>query len=309
MTQQHVDNLNNALAEAMEYWPVGLLKDEWCALRRLETVDSVSVNIPDEIANIPTLQTLDIRNVWNMSDYVWWMQNLRYLYLNGDGVIKPYTLPNTVASLINLEELTLGFDITNISNLWSISNLRQLSLKTNQMINLSDLNGLSTLEDLSLSWNLSVNFVGVNLPVLNRLSTNNTNINNLTWIDNLTSLTSLSINYANLSDISALSGLNNLSSIFLRWSNVSDITPISTLRNLRTIYIQANNITNISSLDLLWTHPGWSTRSFHLDCSEITTPATKEGDFYRSIGRYVYCYTDWSNTRTSVRSYSTPIFQ
>ena len=102
--------------------------------------------------------------------------------------------------------------IKNISALSNLTNLKVLSLKSNEITDISALRGLTNLTELYLDSN---------------------QINDISALSNLTSLTDLNLSYNQISDISALSGLKNITKLYIYNNPIRDYSPVKDL-NLTT---------------------------------------------------------------------------
>ena len=86
------------------------------------------------------------------------------------------------------------------------------------------------------------------MATLTRLNASNSNIIDLTGLENAINLTSLYLGNNSISDISVLAGLINLTSLYLGNNSVSDISAVAGLINLRRLNLDNNSISELSAL-------------------------------------------------------------
>ena len=118
-------------------------------------------------------------------------------------------------------------NISDLSALSGLTNLRSLNLFLTNISDLSALSGLTNLTELDLS--------GTNISDLSALS----GLTNLTWLD---------LSVTNISDLSALSGLTNLTELDLFLTNISDLSALAGLTDLERLYLSETNISDLSAL-------------------------------------------------------------
>ncbi|EHK4067815.1 leucine-rich repeat domain-containing protein [Listeria monocytogenes] len=164
------------------------------------------------------LNTITEFNDWENGDQIW---------VNG------VTNLSGIEHLINLTYLTgiSNGQISDISALSGLTNLKYLSLSGNQISDISALSGLTNLKYLDLN--------------SNQIS----DVSPLAGLTNLTTYLGLMRNQ--ISDISALSGLINLRKLHLDRNQISDISPVSGMTRLLHLNADYNQISDISSLSSL----------------------------------------------------------
>ena len=172
---------------------------------------------------------------------------------------------------VNLTELNLGSNnITDISPLFNLINLRVLHLYGNGLsdwpqlqrltglvslnlgycdnLDLSVVSSLSNLTDLNLPGNGITDVSPLsNLPKLERLSLFDNRIKDVS-LTGLPNLKELDLRYNGMTDVSSLSGLANLVLLQLAFNSVSDISPLSNLTNLEALGLTQNSISDVSTL-------------------------------------------------------------
>ena len=197
------------------------------------------------------------------------MEGLRNLSLrNGD--IRDLTGLQFATNLSGLLDLR-GNQITDLSPLAGLIELRKLWLSKNPISDISPVRGLTNLTDLGLYDTMISDISPVrDLTNLTRLHFHSTEVTDLSPISGLINLKSIAFSNHNLSDISPLVGLINLESISC-WGhsisdlsslagltkleridfcggNISDLTPIAELPNLKELYLANEEVSDISPL-------------------------------------------------------------
>ena len=133
----------------------------------------------------------------------------------------------------NLERLILGWwgdrgnQVSDLSPIAGLTNLRRLYLLNNPISDLSPLSGLTNLTELHL---------------------NETLVSDLSPISGLTNLASLNIHPTLVTDLSPVAGLINLKSIAFSNKNLSDISPLAGLVSLESIFCWGHAISDLSAL-------------------------------------------------------------
>lgn len=136
-----------------------------------------------------------------------------------------------------LEALYLsGSEISNITALSCLTNLKVLDLSENHISDISSLSGLTNLASLDLSWNQISDINALHSLVnLKNLALNNNQISKIITLRHLTNLTSLNLEQNHISSINALRSMANLTSLNLQGNQISDYSPIESL-NINTLY-------------------------------------------------------------------------
>ena len=151
-------------------------------------------------------------------------------------------IPEKLYTLENLKVLTLvGNQIFKIEGLESLEDLFYLNLSDNQLTKIEGLSGLNNLSRLFLSNNQLVKIEG--LSELSNLSDLNSNeITKIEGLSELNNLSDLNLDYNQLSKIEGLSGLSNLSRLSLYSNQLSKIEGLSGLSNLSRLSLYSNQI-------------------------------------------------------------------
>lgn len=139
--------------------------------------------------------------------------------------------------------------ISDLTPLSGLSDLRFLWLHENQVSDLSPLSGLDNLEGLFIDRN-HINSVEAlrRLTRLAHLHMNNNQTSDLSPLSGLTNLEQLALTNNDVSDISPLGGLTELTHLYLEVSRISDISPLSELKNLEVLYLSAGQINDVTPL-------------------------------------------------------------
>jgi internalin A len=174
------------------------------------------------------------------------LKDITILNLTGKNI----TNISALANLTNLKELYLeGNNITEISALANLTYLEWLYLSWNNITDISALAQLINLERLTLSGNKITDISALaKLTYLEWLYIEGNNITDISALANLTKLESLGLGVNNITDISALANLTKLESLGLSGNNITDISALANLTNLKELHLIGNKITDISAL-------------------------------------------------------------
>ena len=160
----------------------------------------------------------------------------------------------------NLTKLDLGSEkvngkyvnsneISDLSPLSNLTNLRFLSLHHNSISDVSPLSDLTSLITLSLHRNsISDASAFSGLTSLRHLSLFDNSISDVSPLSDLTSLKVLMLHDNSISDVSPLSDLTNLRLLQLAHNNISDVSPLSGLTGLKYLYLYNNSISDLAPL-------------------------------------------------------------
>ena len=169
----------------------------------------------------------------------------------------------TVAEMATLIELKVpGLGIIDLTGLESATNLRELSLKDNQISDLSPIVGLIKLQGLWITNNPIFDIFPVQgLTNLTELVLDDTQVFDLSPIAGLINLKVLGTSTSLITDISPVKGLKNLTRLWFHRTQVSDLAPLAGLINLQHLgawskghYVSdlspLANLTNLKHLDM-----------------------------------------------------------
>ena len=156
-----------------------------------------------------------------------------------------------IAGLINLRNL--GFDRNPVSDLSPLAGLINLERLEFNFANVSDLSPLAGLINLESLW-----FVGNNVSDLSPLAGlinlkqivnwASKPISDLSPLARLTKLEAIDLSGAEISDLTPLAGLTGLKRLYLVDNEISDISPLAGLTELNRLDLKRNNISDVSPL-------------------------------------------------------------
>ena len=163
--------------------------------------------------------------------------------------------PITAEEMERLKELDVSDrGIHDLTGLQFATNLSRLNLGDsgrwgNQISDLSPLAGLVNLRNLSI-WDSPVSDLSPlkGLKNLTRLVFSRTQVSDLSPIAGLINLRTLDFNVGNVSDLSPIAGLINIEYLGFPNNNVSDLSAIAGFVNLKTLYFWGNNVSDISPI-------------------------------------------------------------
>ena len=243
-------------------------------------VDSPSQpdRLPGTVVRIPDLNlhaaiAEELGKSPNASITVEEMERLRHLEVPGRGIQDLTGLQFAT----NLEGLILGWwgrgsnQVSDLSPIAGLINLRRLYFNNNPVSDISPLRGLKNLTELSLYDTLvsDISIVGgfknltrlalegvltsdlspvaglVNMEIL---SFSNENISDLSPLTRLIKLRKIFSWGNSISDLSPLAGLTKMEHIDLCGGNISDLTPLASLASLEELYLRNEEISDISPL-------------------------------------------------------------
>ena len=157
-----------------------------------------------------------------------------------------------IAGLINLRELEINRNtISDISPVRGLTNLTLLTLKDNQISDISPIAGLINLQRLYLDDNLISDISPIaGLVELHRISLNRNPVSDMSPLSGLKNLNHLSMNDTFISDISLVRSLPSLTIFGFRSTQVSDLSPLAGLINMTALGF-SNKSESISDLSPL----------------------------------------------------------
>ncbi len=178
-------------------------------------------------------------------------KNLQVLFLSLQNIsdISP------LATLTNLKELSLNQNrlIKDISPLANLTELEYLDIFGNLIKDLSPLANLIKLKYLNLRYNEEINDISAlkNMTQLVDLKMAAASITDLAPLNNLTKLQILWFTNCGVEDISPLSSLTNIVDLKLSFANIIDISPLARMEKLEWLALEKNKISNLSPLQNL----------------------------------------------------------
>ena len=155
-----------------------------------------------------------------------------------------------IAGLVNLKVLDLfGNNVSDLSPLAGLINLEWLTFERNNVSDLLPLAGLINLRFLGFSkGNVSDLSPLAGLINLEGLKFHDGNVSDLSPLAGLVNLKRVDSWNSPLSDLSPLAGLTKLEKIDFCHGDISDLTPLAGLTGLKELYFVANEISDISPL-------------------------------------------------------------
>lgn len=190
-------------------------------------------------------------------------------------------VPLTKETLLNITSLNLTYsDITNLTGIEYVSNLKLIDLSGNSVESIEPLGHLHNLESVSLRFNkatvlpdlaplktthvtqlnLVANAYGLEpqklaaiseLTYLENLELQNTKLSVVPDLSKLTKLRSLGMGGNQLTDVSALAGMTGLTELEINSNQITNFEPISYLTNLERIAIGNNRSADVNALKSL----------------------------------------------------------
>ena len=155
----------------------------------------------------------------------------------------------------NLNELILGRwdgqwnQVSDLSPLAGLTNLRVLFFNYNPVSDISPLRGLKNLTHLSMGNTLVTDLSTVrDLTNLIKLDFQTTSVSDLSPVAGLINLTSLAFSKTTISDLSPVAGLINLEYIFCWGHAISDLSPLAGLTKLEEINFCGGDISDLTPL-------------------------------------------------------------
>lgn len=149
----------------------------------------------------------------------------------------------TAADMSTLERLDANDkDISNLTGLEFVINLRWLAFSDNTVSDLSPLAGLIKLTELRFNYNLVSDLSP--LKGLRNLTglwfTHNFQVSDLSPLAELVNLETLSFVSEHVVDLTPLSGLKSLTVLWPQWARVTDLSPLEELTNLKEFVMWGN---------------------------------------------------------------------
>ncbi len=190
------------------------------------------------------------------SEFRYWngiseLKNLEALYCYYcDGYVEPLT------SLKNIKELSIDivWMLTEYPLLKEFENLKLLQMQGMTFADLSTIPELSNLEVLQLRGAIqdtqSLSALS-NLENFKVLELWNSEIDDISFVQDYSDIRYIGIPYANISDLTALAGLTSLKGLDLNSNNIENIDSLKNLSNLTKLLLNNNNIKDISPLENL----------------------------------------------------------
>ncbi|MEY4902546.1 MAG: hypothetical protein RLZZ292_361 [Bacteroidota bacterium] len=182
---------------------------------------------------------------WEVTELTW----LHVLNLGNNQITKITNLDN----LSNVKYLYLeNNQITKIENLGKLANLSELQLANNQITKIENLEKLTNLSELSLGNNQITKIEKLEkLEKLHRLNLGANSISKIENLDKLSNLETLVLYHNKITKIEGLNSLANLGQLWLDSNQITKIEGLEQLTNLKDLLISRNQITKIEGLEKL----------------------------------------------------------
>lgn len=138
------------------------------------------------------------------------------------------SIPGAISRLSALQELTVGWQVTDLTPLTELTSLRMLHFVGGQITDLSPLAVLTTLKglDVSQTWVTDLSPLA-GLYSLQRLDLRGSRIRDLSPLAGLTKLQELDLMGTRVTDLTPLAGLDELRMLDLRMTRIRDLSPIA----------------------------------------------------------------------------------
>lgn len=137
-----------------------------------------------------------------------------------------------------------GREVSNLSPLASLTNLKFLYLNESAVSDLSPVDSLTNLVRLDLNGTDASDLsLLASLTNLKFLYLNETAVSNLSPLASLTNLEFLGLDGAAVSNLSPLVSLTNLRELDLDGTVVSDLSPLNSLTNLEVLFVRQTRVT------------------------------------------------------------------
>ncbi len=217
----------------------------------LEEAIRRTINKPDgairyyDVIGIDTLiaDSMGISDLTGLSSLI----NLKYLSLMGNQISDLSPLTNLTTTV---QTLLLRYNnITDVTPIAHLTNLRTLNLGYNQIQDISSLSALINLQHLFLDHNMIESISALqNFFHLQLLLLGYNQITDLTPLNGLSGIQYLNLWNNNISDLSPLASLTQVQYLYLNRNQISDLSPLSNLTKLAYLELSSNQITDFSPL-------------------------------------------------------------
>jgi len=223
--------------------------------------------LPNELFELTQLEELNLCNRY------WDYKKRKYIESNNQGDLNQLSrLKKGITRLKALKMLRINGDLSNkfqisdVSFLGKLTNLKSLGLSNNRLKDISVLQNLTSLKSLNLSNNrLKDVFVLKNLINIQSLYLSYNEITDISFLQNLTSIQSLYLNYNKITDYSVLQNLISIRKLDLHSNQITDISFLDNLISLQSLGLSDNKLKDISVLQNLT-----SLQSLNLCRNQIT---------------------------------------
>ena len=251
--------VRSAIAKALGITnPANIREENLARVTELSIVNkSISLQ-PGDLSGLTNLTWLNLssNNISDISELSG-LTKLTYLNLNGNNIGgASFGGNNNAAAAPPAPSVLRGQlnqnneDLTDLSPLSGMTNLKVLYLSNNKISDISALSGLTNLEELYL-WKNSISDISPlsSLTKLKYLDIFTNSISDISHLRGLTKLWYLDLSDNDISDLTPLSsGFAGLSYLYLSENNISDLSSLSSLTKLADLYLHDNPISDLSTL-------------------------------------------------------------
>ena len=241
-----LDEFNAGSNDITSMSQLSALKNTLTKLRVQEN-PIVDTSVLKDLTNLINLRLdyTDLTTTNNLS----YLKKIKGLSLSGTGLTN-YSV-DIISKLTTLEYLYIDNqeDITNISPLSALKNLKELTVSNNKISDISAVANFASLEYLAANQN-SIGSIS-SLSSLKKLIRVELSENKLTVIDGLKNCTNLREVYADrnkINNMDVLSYLKQLEVVYLNDNNIPNINAVANLTKLKKLSINKNNVTNIGQV-------------------------------------------------------------
>jgi len=239
---------------ATVYWTVRVLRRRRGRGQEDVTAKSKPVDVTPDISGSPTTDPpldFDLGRAHEMilrgeaPPKTWWP-----FIIELEFTAKNISDLSPLSGLANLRRLDLdGTEVRDLSALSRLANLERLQIAGTQISDVSPLSGLTNLRVLSLFGTQVADLSPLSgLTHLDWLDLSRTPISYVSTLSHLTDLQGLTLADTSISALSALSGLAKLKFLNLDRTPVRDVSALSQLANLEVLYLSQTLVSGVSAL-------------------------------------------------------------
>lgn len=191
------------------------------------------------------LRGLEIKDINFLSEYT----HLVSLDLSENSMLTDISALSNLTSINNLR--LSGTGVTDISVLKDLKSLAKLDLSNTNVKDISALSEIENIVDLKLSWNKYLTDISslLRLKKLTNLDLSwNSNLRDISALSDHKNLKYLDLTGTDITDINPLSGLFHLIKLDLSSTSISDISALSDLYNLENLDLSSTSIRSVAAL-------------------------------------------------------------
>ena len=139
-------------------------------------------------------------------------------------------------------------NISNLTGLASMRDLRSLQLLNNKITDISSLTGPTNLVSLGLYGNHVTNLNLATFPTLGELNLGTNQLTNIGFLTGAVSLQTNVLTLNSITNLTPLTGLTNLTWLDLSYNSASNLTPLVGLKKLRFLDLSYNRFVDLAPL-------------------------------------------------------------